>query len=814
MKTKILIFGILIFLISFFVFLKTICPTVFVGDNGELVVGAYTLGIPHPPGYPLFCIFGKIFTFLPFGSIAFQVNLMNAFFAAVSVFIFYKLLILTLTIILKISIDNTIVFISGVIALYFAFSNSFWSQIVVSEVYIITTFFVILELYILMLWKNSLVRNVDGDKYLYLLSLVYGVSLAAHHTMTLFAPLLVLYLLLNNKENSSSPFEKGRGTHLKDGSRGIYKIIGFFLLGICIQMYLPIRSLANPLLDWGNPDSFNNFIFHVLRKQYGVLAKEPRSIALFLKQCFAYANFLFDQFNPFLLVFIIFGFLKIVYDKKYLIFSVIAFLFLSIGFILLLNFKIIEKDLYLVQIFFIPSYVIILIWITFGIKYLWDISKTNYKFIRIGLMGILFVLLILSFKHNYSVNDKSKNYVAYNFANNILRTLEPNSILFSRGDNPVFLLSYLRLAEGVRNDVTIYDDFGCIFTNIYGEGLLFMDKSERDKKMRDKQKEIINSRKEPIFFTLGSNMQKIQGLITMPAGVLYRVIRPWEEDSVKNKNYWKNYELNGINDSEILSDFLAREMVARYYFGLGEYYHYTKENDKSNENYRKAMELARNIEWMQSNLASLSVLRGNKDEAIKDYERIVAANPKNAIAYNNLGVAYLEKEEFDRAMVNFRKAIGLEQDYADAHNNLGNVYYKTGQRKEAYDEYNVAIKLNPEQADAHCNIGDMYLEQGKLDLAEEKYIRVLGLNQNHKKAHSNLGIIYYSKGKVEDAIREFSITIKLDSNNPDAYNNLGSAYGRKGDLKTAISCWEKALQINPSHKDAKENIIKAKAMLK
>ena len=139
-------------------------------------------------------------------------------------------------------------------------------------------------------------------------------------------------------------------------------------------------------------------------------------------------------------------------------------------------------------------------------------------------------------------------------------------------------------------------------------------------------------------------MQKIQGLITMPAGVLYRVIRPWEEDSVKNKNYWKNYELNGINDSEILSDFLAREMVARYYFGLGEYYHYTKENDKSNENYRKAMELARNIEWMQSNLASLSVLRGNKDEAIKDYERIVAANPKNAIAYNNLGVAYLEKK--------------------------------------------------------------------------------------------------------------------------------------------------------------------------
>lgn len=48
------------------------------GDSGELIISAYQLSIAHPPGYPLFTILGKIFTFLPFGSVAWRVNLMSA----------------------------------------------------------------------------------------------------------------------------------------------------------------------------------------------------------------------------------------------------------------------------------------------------------------------------------------------------------------------------------------------------------------------------------------------------------------------------------------------------------------------------------------------------------------------------------------------------------------------------------------------------------------------------------------------------------------------------------------------------------------
>jgi hypothetical protein len=82
--------GVLVFLISFTVYLKTLCPTVYVGDSGELIAAAYTLGIPHPPGYPLFTILGKVFiTLIPIGSIAYRVNLLSAFFASSTVMVLY-----------------------------------------------------------------------------------------------------------------------------------------------------------------------------------------------------------------------------------------------------------------------------------------------------------------------------------------------------------------------------------------------------------------------------------------------------------------------------------------------------------------------------------------------------------------------------------------------------------------------------------------------------------------------------------------------------------------------------------------------------
>src|SRR5919106_4245918 len=53
---------------SLVVYARTLCPTIFTTGTGENVTAVSALGVPHPPGFPLFCLLGKLFTYLiPFG---------------------------------------------------------------------------------------------------------------------------------------------------------------------------------------------------------------------------------------------------------------------------------------------------------------------------------------------------------------------------------------------------------------------------------------------------------------------------------------------------------------------------------------------------------------------------------------------------------------------------------------------------------------------------------------------------------------------------------------------------------------------------
>jgi len=55
-----------VFATAFVVYVYTLCPTVYWDDAGELIAACYTLGIPHPPGHPLYAILGKLFTLFCF----------------------------------------------------------------------------------------------------------------------------------------------------------------------------------------------------------------------------------------------------------------------------------------------------------------------------------------------------------------------------------------------------------------------------------------------------------------------------------------------------------------------------------------------------------------------------------------------------------------------------------------------------------------------------------------------------------------------------------------------------------------------------
>lgn len=711
--------------------------------------------------------------------------------------------------------------------LIFAFSKTFWSQSVVAEIYTLNSFFIILTIYILLLWKEK-----KENKYLYIFSFIYGLSLTNHHTMLLLLPPYVFYIFIVKREI------------IKD-IKLILKLLLLFFCGLIVYLYLPICSSLNPPLDWGNPENIKNFIKHITRTQYGNLSKNVYSFSLFLKQLLTYLELLLKQFTPYITIF---GFIYFLLffkkeHRKHFFISVLFFI-LVFAFIFLLNFSITPKDLYAIEVFFIPSYLFFSVFIMFGLLYLLEkiiviqfiLRFKNFVLVIVGLIFIFLPLL-----SNYSENNLSKNYISYDYGINILRTIEEKSILFVSGDNATFIIAYLQMVEKRGRNIIAYDESGTVFKNIYGNDVYNLPKKEHNIRIESVQRKIISESREQVFYVLGSKIQNMSGILAEPYGILYKI-----KETLQKKNFEDIYEKRGLNDNSIYKDYLTRDIIAQYHILSGEEFYLNKEKDKAIKEFEIAETVGYDIETIQSvlsdiylkyglvelalkkslretdsnfdsaqshnNLGNAYLSKGMIEQAIVEYKKALEINPKFAETYNNLGLAYLEKGVLENAIGSFRKAIDLQPQNSKFLNNLGITYMRDNNLNEAIKSYKKAIEISPNYDAAHYNLGNAFLTKELFDDAIEEYKKTIHLSPDKPEVYLNIGLSYLKKKSYNLAIESFEKAIKFKQDYIDAYYNLGNAYGNKGDLENAIISWKKALKINKNFLPAKLNIERAKKL--
>ena len=132
--------GALTFLIPAVVYFITLTPTVPFWDSGEFIATSYILGLPHPPGNPLYTLVGRIFTLVPVGSIAQRVNFISALSTAIACFFTF----LVVARALRRTLDDRFhtgsarlaCLVGGLVAaFFFAWSRSSWNNSIEAEVY-------------------------------------------------------------------------------------------------------------------------------------------------------------------------------------------------------------------------------------------------------------------------------------------------------------------------------------------------------------------------------------------------------------------------------------------------------------------------------------------------------------------------------------------------------------------------------------------------------------------------------------------------------------------------------------------------------
>lgn len=102
------------------------------------------------------------------------------------------------------------------------------------------------------------------------------------------------------------------------------------------------------------------------------------------------------------------------------------------------------------------------------------------------------------------------------------------------------------------------------------------------------------------------------------------------------------------------------------------------------------------------------------DEALEEYEKIIAINPKFEAAWHNKGYVYLiYKEEYKLAVDFFTKAIGINPQYVGAYHNRGLAWLKLNDVQRARADFNTALQIDPQYDKSAIELDN--LDKGKIN---------------------------------------------------------------------------------------------------
>ncbi len=405
MKIKINIyFPVIFFLFIFLIYAVTLAPDTIPEDSGELATAGFSLGIPHPPGYPLYVLLLKLFLFLPFQSVIFRANLFSAFFSALSVLFLFQILF-------KINKNRLAAFL---LSCLFAFSRTFWSQSVIAEIYTLNVVLIIIYLYFIY-------KTISNKKYLRFIAFLSGLLVVSHYSNVLIILPVGIILILKYKKDLFS-----------------FSFLFWGIFPLTLFLVLFIRSQAAPLIDWGNPVNLHKFIIHVLRLSFGsMVSKAPRSFPLILSQVKMFIQIFVFQFGPVLsfgvFVYFLLGLKKLIFSKSYgkeiRLLLILLLIFLSIGIILVLNLKTDEESFFINHVFFIPFILIFIFIINFK------------KFNKLDFFIYTFIVLLL-FARNYALNNRAKEFFTLIYNRDIFKSTAYKCKLFSAKDFSTFQLLF------------------------------------------------------------------------------------------------------------------------------------------------------------------------------------------------------------------------------------------------------------------------------------------------------------------------------------------------------------------------------------
>jgi len=397
----------------------------FGGDAGDYLAAILTRGIPHPTGYPTYILLGILFQYFPFNTPVFRGVLESLIPAALAAGL----------------LTGWVGFVTGsksapnlgaavVTGIAWGVTPLLLSQAVIVEVHGLQTLMVVLALW----WITLNLKDNAGayKKWILGLSFLIGLGCGNHITIALFAP-VVLFVMIYSIRHSGS-----------------WKMVlaQLFLMqaGLLVYLYLPLRAHAYPPINWGNPQTWQGFLWEVTGNPYRGLifgAKSP----IFWERIRSISNLLMDQFGPLGLVAGVIGAIQYSFPIKglrwILVWSFVAYFAFAIGY------NTLDSVGYLLS-----AVMVFAIWIGLVLPSLWPL---NWKGVPIGMLLIALLILSICLRipgTRLRLHPRTQDQPA-DYAEQFLKEAPLNAIVETTTDGDSFPLWYYHFGLHERPDLHI-----------------------------------------------------------------------------------------------------------------------------------------------------------------------------------------------------------------------------------------------------------------------------------------------------------------------------------------------------------------------
>ena len=450
-------------------YIVTLAPTTQFWDTSEYIAAAYVLGIPHPPGNPLFVLLAHVWGLVPWAAAyATRINLFAAATSAVAAGCWFLIGERWLRPIVPGTWPRRLAALAGAILSATAFTV--WNQSVVNEkVYTVSLASIALVLWLIVRWGDQ--SSAERRDH-HLLVIVYILALTAtNHLMGLLVgPAVLVYVLYTDPKALFNP-------------RFIVAALVVGAVGVSVWTFLYIRAHFYPAINEGEPTTWVALKAVLNREQYGKPPVFERQATLVAQLGMWVQYFTWQwghDWSPAVRsgLGMVFGALGVLgawrhwnADKRSAMAMTALVGTLTLLLIFYLNFKYgyseypnkpqLPREVRERDYFFIASYAIWGLWVAMGLATLMEwvteaFADREPDAGRRWLLStpVLLVALVPLFGNRLTASRAGET-LARDFAVDMLQSVEPYGVLVTAGDNDTFPLWYAQEVEGIRQDVTV-----------------------------------------------------------------------------------------------------------------------------------------------------------------------------------------------------------------------------------------------------------------------------------------------------------------------------------------------------------------------